>query len=368
MTLAKSVKFVPTEKKALIPAFENVKIDIVGDVATFTSCNGNAQLIVKCSCKSAEDFSFCISAKLFLKTVSYLSENNVNITIKDENKAQITSGKSRSTISLDCAPKDYQLMSHGNLTSELNINEFYLKKAFKSANKFADDSGTNVSCINLNLVDNKIVFTSRTKAQLVRIAITPISIVSWSSISIYPEVADTLCSMLGDNGEVTVSHCGDKIAFFRNSEDVHNDFSVTATTPTAKYPDTEALIKSAVCSTKILVNTVEFRAAVKRLQLYVDIARIISIELMPSGEVSMRAENSLVSSSCEEDITCLSKVGTHNLKKNFNVEFIIQILSEIEENECWISFDEDTKFPTYIIPHEALDKNAEFLFLTKEVF
>jgi len=368
MTLTKSVKFVPS--KSIIPALDNIKVSITNNVASFISCDGNAQLLVKCDCKATEDFEFCINAKLFLKTISFLSDNNVVINLKTESKVEIKAGKSKSNITLDCAPQDFPMMSHDSLVNEINVNDFYLKKAFKSVSKFVDDYGNNISCINIREVDNDIIFTGRMQAQMIRMGIKPISINAWSSLNVYPETTDKVLSLLADRGEVTVGHCGggesNKVVFFRSSEGVHNDFYVVATVPNAKYPDTETLVKSHMGETKILLNTVEMKSAVKRLQLYVDIAKTITMSI--DGDIlRLTAINTMYGNDCEEETTVLQKQGVSNLKKIFNVEFILQILNEIEENEFWLIYDEDTKKPVAFTV-ESSDKNVSYLFLTKELF
>lgn len=76
--LKKAFRFVPS--KTLVTAQGNFMCVIRDKVMEITAGDSQSQVKIYCPVKNDEDFSFCVEASLFLKTISLFRENEVRIT------------------------------------------------------------------------------------------------------------------------------------------------------------------------------------------------------------------------------------------------------------------------------------------------
>jgi len=358
--LSKAIKFV--SESAAIPGFENFLFE-VSDRLKITATDGNVQVSVNCEVKATEKFSMCVPAKLLIKTVNLFRENEVVITMKADNLIEIKSGKSKYKITLTCFPENYPLMPDEQITSEINMHQHYLKMGLKQSEKFADeDTSMNISGINIIEVGNKIIFTGTTKQMMCRVAIKPISINKWEPVTIPPETANKVASLLDDKGEVSVVHSIGKIMFFTDTNSP-DSFIVKSTIVSQKYPNTEMIFNKKPDNT-IILNTLEFRDAVKRLALYSTVGVEPSFGINCQGsELRLISEDTLSGKDGEEFISLFEEKENIPLHKHFKSDYFIQVLSAIESNEFILHFDENTNVPVFIIPKVETQEEDIFSFL-----
>lgn len=364
--LSRAVKFAPKEKMAVIPSMNNVKIDIGTETADLTTCNATAQLIVKTFCKAKEPFSFCVNVKLLLKTVSLYSDAEVTITKKSDAKIEVKSGKSKSTLSMDCKPEDFTSMSYGTATGEFNINEFYLKKALNIASPFIGQEGTTLEAINICNKGSRIVFFGNGSAKGCRVEVLPISINKWDSTSIYEETAANLVALMGDSNEVTITTCVDKVSFFTNNEDVNQSFHIISSIPTAKYPNAEVLFTREY-DNSILINKTEFKQALKRLDLFSgESVGAVGMSLQ-GNSIIMTTEDITNGHQCEEEISVISKVGVEGFAKFMKITDLLSITSNINENDIWLFYKKESNLPVLISPKTEEDERIAKKFVSTEI-
>jgi DNA polymerase III sliding clamp (beta) subunit (PCNA family) len=361
--LAKSVKIIP--KKTIIPSHESVMIE-VGDttlglgIAVFTTVNSSMELSVRCPVKHKENFAVCVPARILFKMISMFKENEIIFNVKSEKSIEIKCGKSRHALSMDCLPKDFPVMNYIAPENELSINEFYLKSAFNNASGFVlkSDDGAAVSTISITEENNLMVFQSTNKHIVFRNSIKPTSIINWSPICIMQETAATISSLLGDDAEIDVTHSGNRITF-SNLTDGNEWFIAKATPSNATFPSTSVFFNEERDS-QVLINTMELRSAVTRLELHSTETDFYHVKMIEQGkEIVLTCINNDFQTEGEESVTILKKEGFAPFTKGLNGNYILKCLKVIETNEFALSYTENNNIPCKIEPFESKDSNSQ---------
>lgn len=364
--IAKAMKFVPS--KTLIPAFDNIKLDVSPGNMEITATDGKDQLKISCPVVTKDTFAICVPAKLFYKTLNGFHENEVTVTLKSEDKIEVKSGKSKYNIGLDCFPRDYPTMDRPFAKSEINMQQWYLKLGLKSAEKFVDEDSQNANftAVNIAEIDNKMVFTGLVQEMMCRCAVPPISINSWETINVTPDTASRVISLLGDKGEVGITHSEKAIVFFTGA-DAEDSFEVTSTSAVVKFPNTESLFAKKP-ETAFLVNTMEFLGAMKRLKLYTETGKraVTNVAMNAQEELRLVAGDNLTNKDGEELLTIINP-DNYILNKNFANDSMIQILNSIEENEFYFHFSTEKHIPSFIVPKVNTEQEKIFSFLIASI-
>lgn len=360
--ISKMIKFVPD--KMVIPAFENFKLSVANGFMEITSADSTIQCKMLCPVSKSEPFEVCVPAKLLVKTIGLFVENEVVITLKSEKAIEIKSGKSKYNITSDCLPKDFPIMKMGTITSEITLGQFFLKAAFKSAKKFIDEDGANSNIIGVNIqeIDNNIIFTGADMTTTCRVAIKPVSINKWESIVCMTDTANNVSSLLDDRGEVSMVNSGDMLRFFTSTES-SDFFEVTSVAANAKFPNTEMMF-SKMPPDYYVINSMELLGAAKRLKLYAnkDDVPKITFKVLSDTELELSSEDTSHNKSGTEIITYENKSG-QALSKTFNADNLTKILSIVEANEFKLHFDERLNYPSYIIPSATNSEENIYSFL-----
>lgn len=368
--LDKLIKFVPKEK-SIVPAFENILMEIKGNKMKIVAADSNMQCFMNCDVKASEDFSICVPAHLIHKTVSLFKENEVIIKKKDDKKIEISSGKSKYNITLDCMPESFPIMNILSPENEITMTQYFLKLGLRSAGRFVNEDGpnTNLTSININEVNNKMVFTAASQVMMCRVAVDPISINKWAHLNIAPETAKRVMGLLEDKGEVTVTHGDNHVCFFSNPESEFN-FEMRSVTANAKFPDTESIFNN-MPKNRVRVNTIELMDAVKRLKLYYEDgkASIFSIQ-EENNSMKLMSADKMTEKDGEEIITIIDLEGAIKLYKGFKNDQVIMILQNIDapEVDIYYSMTENKNIPTFIIPRVQTEQEKIFSFLVTEAF
>lgn len=364
--LNKAIKFVPS--KSIIPAFDNFLLKVNKTTMEIIGCNPATQVRIDCQVvSSTADFSICVPAKLFVKTISLFSENNVTITQKKDIQIELKCGKSKYNIGMDCFPDTFPRIEVKEMTNEINMSQFYLRLGLKSANSFVDDDNknANMTAINVIEVNNKIVFTGLVEALMCRASVPPISINKWDKVNISAECASKVVSLLGDKGEVGVSHNGDHIMFFTD-KDSPEMFEVISTVANVRFPNSESLFSKRP-DNLYMINTLECNAAVKRLKLYASEGdtKLVRFELNEGNELMLTSADTLTNKDGEESILMENKTNTP-IGKFFSHDHLIQVLSSIETNDFWLHYSDQKNHPSFIIPKVNTEEENIFCFLIAE--
>jgi DNA polymerase-3 subunit beta len=349
--IKKVYKFIPSN--TVIPAQENIKFTVKGEEMEMVGGDAQCQIKMFCKVKSSEDISFCLPATLLMKTIDLLVENELTFTLKGEDKIEIKSGKSKYNISSWCKAEDYPMMPMARLSdeSEFIMYQHDLRTGIRMSKKFIDNMDTNVSNqgININNINNKIIFTALDRKSMGRTETSPVSIGAWFNNFILPkDSANKIASLLNDTGEIVICHGKDKMILF--TDDTVEKFEIITTSMTTAFPDSEMLFrkKKDEC---IILNTSEFRNAIKRLKLYSEDGsiKLFSMSFDGNETVTMTSSNSAYQKDGEEVIT-VKNSGLEALSRGFDSDNILNILSCIYADEMSIHFSADAKIPVFIKP------------------
>lgn len=360
--LQKVVKFIPN--KPLIPAFLNIKLTVTGGIMEIVASDQNNQIKIYCPADCKEDVAMCVPAKLLLKTISLFRENEVVITKKNDKKIDLKCGKSKYNISIDCLPEDYPLLELKSVTSEINVGQFFLGSAMKIAEKFVDEDGkhANLMGIKIEEIKNRIIFTGADHIGMSRVSVKPISNTNWDPVVINTDTATKIMSLLEDQGEITIVHNNEKVKFLVGSES-KDTFEVCAVTSNIKFPNTEKLFNTRP-EKYVLINTAEFKDAVKRLSLYSsgDDGKFYTMSSNGSNEMLLVSSNENLGHDGEETMTIVNE-GGNSFMKRFNSEVTLQILNNIGENDFMFMFPDTDRQPSFITPKIDEDREEMLSFL-----
>jgi DNA polymerase-3 subunit beta len=364
--MAKAVKFVPA--KFLIPAQENFMFTIIGDKMRISATDGNVECHIQCPVSASENFAFCAPAKLLFGTVAAFRENEVTITMKSDKKIEIKCGRSKYNITTDCMPTEFPIMEVGTPTAEITLKQFDLRLALKSAEKFVDDDSqqANFQGINIAEVDNKIVFCGLTNQVMCRVAIRPMSINHWTSITATNKAAVLVAGLLDDKGEVTVTH-GVKRLSFMSSNDT-DSFTVHSVTANVNFPDLEKMFNKKPANS-VLVNTLEFKDAVRRLSKFAAIDETPKVKISHGeNELCIVAADTLTERSGEEYVSIFAKATDELVDHAHTCENLIKILGEIDANDVLYHYDNSKmNIPSFIIPAVATNEENIYTFIIGKI-
>lgn len=363
--LEKAIKFVPA--KSIIPAMDNFMLNISADSMDIIACNSGTQLRTDCQVKANGSFAICVAAKLLLKTVKLFSDNQVTITQKKEDSIELKCGKSKYNIGLDCFPENFPRIPIEEMIYSINIAQFYLKLGLKYANSFVDDENKNANMVAINIaeIDNKMVFTGLTNELMCRAAVPPISINNWDKINITTDAAKCLLTLLGEKGEVGVSHNG-KHAIFYTGADSSEMFEVITTLANVKFPNSESLF-SKKPENRYVINTIECNSAVKRLKLYASDGDVkqVNFNCDGSNDIILTSSDSFTKKDGEELLT-IDNVTKTPINKNLAHDHLIQVLNTMESHEFILMYSSEKNRPSFIIPKVNTEEENIFCFLIAE--
>jgi len=363
--LEKAIKFVPA--KSIIPAMDNFMLNISSDSMDIIACNSGTQLRTDCQVKANASFAICVAAQLLLKTVKLFSDNQITITQKKEDSIELKCGKSKYNIGMDCFPESFPRISIEEMTNSINIGQFYLKLGLKYAYNFVDDDNKNANMVAINIaeIDNKMVFTGLTNELMCRAAVPPISINKWEKINITTDAASCLLKLLGDKGEIGVSHNG-KHAIFYTGSDSSEMFEVVTTLANVKFPNSESLFSKRP-ENKYIINAIECNSAVKRLQLYASDSDVKQV-FFSCGE-----DNNLILTSSDtltkkdgEEIITMENITKTPITKYFAHNHLIKVLNSMESIEFVLHYSSEKNRPSFIIPKVNTEEENIFCFLIAE--
>ena len=358
-----AVKFIPG--KVIIPVMDHFMLSVKEGIMEILATDGNIQVKLNCQVKASEDFAFCVPAKYLVKIIGLFRENEVVFTMKKENLLEIKSGKSKYNVTLDAFPNDFPVTLMKNIDSEIAMNQFMLGLGLNQSEKFADDENQNANytAININEINNKIIFTSLDGYVVARAAIKPISISKWTPISIPTVTAKKVASLLNDNGEIGVTHGDGKIMFFTNKASV-DFFEITSVLSDIKFPDSEKLIARRPTN-MIGINTLELNDATKRLKLSAmeGVEPIIAISNAANPhEFILTCSDALTGKDGEEIMTVVNPTGLA-FAKNFSGNTLTKVLSSIDQSEIDFYFSDQNNVPSFIIPKVTNEEQDIFMFL-----
>lgn len=365
--LQKASRFVPD--KTILPSFDNFLFSCVSGNMEIVASDGNVQFKIQCPVQSKEDFAVCVPAKLFVSTMALLRENEVSIDIK-EKQIVIKSGKSKYQIGLDTFPADYPTMKLGAPDSEIAMHQFFVKQAFDATRKFINEKNPQPQMIGVNMREknNRIIFTGLDGQIMCQCAIKPISINAWNPITVPTDTAKKVVALCEDKGEINITHSVDKIMFYTTA-DSPEVFEVMSVLTNNKYPNSEVLFKNKT-EDNIVINTIELSDAIKRLNLYTfdGTAPIVVIKTNPDNvnELILTAQDDLTNKDGEEIMTIVNVTKKH-IHKAYNADYLLKVLSSVEDNECIFFYNEDHTKPSFVEPKVATETESAYNFLVSAI-
>jgi DNA polymerase III sliding clamp (beta) subunit (PCNA family) len=296
-------------------------------------------------------------------------ENEVNMTVK-EKSVELKNGKSKYNIGMDTFPSDYPMMKLGAPDSEIAMHQFFLKQAFDYTAKFVNEKNPQPQMIGINMREknNRIIFTGLDGQIMCQCAVKPISINQWNPIVTPTETAKKVNGLLEDKGEINVTHSVDKIMFY-TSADSPEKYEVMSVLSNNKYPNSDVLFKNKTPE-NLVVNTLEMMDAIKRLNLYTfdDTAPIVVMKTNPDNinELILTAQDDLTNKDGEEMMTVVNATGKQ-IHKAYNADYLLKVLSSIDENEFVFFYNEDHTKPSFMEPKIATESESAFNFLVSAI-
>lgn len=367
--LKKAMGFVP--KKSLIPSEEHFKLNVTGGTMSIIAADSRCQVKLFCPVKASSDVAFCMPAKLFYNTIDKLRENEIIISIT-EKKIEIKSGKSKYVLTPDCKAEDWPVMPVKASHSEASILQYNLKMGIKFASSFIDEERSvkvNAGGVNIHEINNRLVFTGLDGHNACRVNVAPLGIGSWQSNFVLPEdSAKKISSLLTDNGEITISHDGDKMVLF--TDDSVEQFEIITTSINTRFPDSEKIFGMRV-KDYMVINTSEFKDAILRLKLYasvMDSEKVVTVRTNPDNlnELILSIVDNLTNKEGEEIMTVNNNAGKAMLK-HFTSASILNILNCVENNDFLLYFHESDKVVVFIQPMVSENEINCFDFLMGSV-
>lgn len=367
--LKKAIAFI--DDPAVIPALENFRMEVTdstnGKLLEIIAANSAMQIKIYCRCDSKTNWSFCVPAALFLGTVNSHQENVMTISQKTEKKIEIKCGKSRSSITLDCLPENFKPIEIRDIHSEMTMHQQMLDKVLKTAKEFINskDASQAFQTMNIAHIDNKIVFTGATRPLMCRAAVRPISITKWKkSVSIHFDTIKRVISILDEKGEIDITHSDTHVRFYI-SGDPADSVEIISTIYNGKYPNTEGIF-SKRSSTGIVINTLEFMYALKRLKLYANKeAPTFTIDnKLNSQEIYLQSEDVNRGRSSEEALS-ITNGQEVTISTAYNIKQMTDILSSTDAAEVRLLFD-NTRV-SFVQPIVNTDEEDVFNFLVGEI-
>lgn len=361
--LKKAMRFIPS--KSLVSAQENFRCTVKDNMMEIIAADSQCQVKLYCPVKADMDGAFCVEASIFLKTINLFRENEVLITKKSDTVIEMKSGKSKYKVDMDCMPDDFPMMPIAPMPHEISMLQNNLKTGLKFTEKFIDDKKSamiGASGININNIDNRMVFTGLDQHILARVSVSPLSIVSWQKNAVLPcETAIKVLSLLNNKGEISMFHNDDKIMF--SADDSIERFEITSLLVNTKYPNSEGLF-SKKSDDHAIINTLEIKDAFMRLNLYIGDDKVVHVKSNPENlnELTLTATNTMKPKGGEESVTIKNICGKP-INKGFNPGSMLKVLANIESNEFMFFFHENNKVASFIQPVPEGEDDSIFNFL-----
>lgn len=364
--LSKVIKFVPS--RTLTPALDNVKLSVVKDRMEILASDGSIQCKLYCPVESKEDITICLPAKFLISIVALFRENEITITVKDKG-VEIKNGKAKYKVGMDTMGNEFPIMPMAQATSEINMQQFILKQAFTSAEKFVNEKNPLPQMIGVCMLEkeNRIIFTGAEQQIMCRVSSKPISINKWDEIVVPPDTANKVVGMLEDKGEINVIHSGDKIVFYTTKDEVE-EFEITSVLHNMKFPDSE-MVFSKKTPENVICNTLEIKDALRRLRLScINDIPVVRMQSNPDNlnEILLTSGDDLTNKSGEEIVT-VNNVSGLSIDKGFNIDQLLKILGSFDENEFSFFYNENHKKPSMIEPLLPTARENMFSFLVSSI-
>jgi DNA polymerase-3 subunit beta len=343
--------------KPLVPIHDYYLFHVV-DMHTCHIYASDATMTIRATAQvqaDADNFRFCIPAKLFTETVKLLHEPTFTLTVKD-NVCQLKSGKSKFKLPTE-NPDFFVMIEEGAQKSEVSILGLQFKDAFRVASSFINKKqDTALKNVNLSIRDNKLVVIGGQTVCLSKNNIAPHSLTSFEETSIPLGTAKILQTLFQDKDIVDVYHDG-RTAMVSNSS-----LKLIFTLFVGKYPNTSTLFSRDKCQ-YFRISTSYLLEAVKRVELYSEEGSYQSIFTISAENLSITTDAPESGKAAEEHLEIISpQEFTVALPSNQLIEVLSSLTDQDTLNTESIRFYmPDTPKKPIIITDDSDSPSREFL-------
>lgn len=293
---------------------------------------------------SSDSFSFCVNAKNLSESISTLqSLLDINFSIENNN-VLLSSGKTKYTFTnLLTKEQEYPILKLNNLVSLFKIKNDSLKKSLQSVS-FA--MGANhlryfLAGILLRVTKSKAVFVSTDTHRMAYYTISDDTIGDLDKSIIIPKkTVNYLEKHLGAIcNEVELSLASDDYIIFKN-----DNYEIISKLIIGAYPEFEKVF-SQTLSKEIVVDSQNFHDAINRIAIF-------ATDKFKTINLGFEKDNLIIESKSSVNETAKTEIemkySGDPIKINFNVQYIAEVLSKIEENETKILFNDQNSMVVFV--------------------
>ena len=362
--LLKSLNFVQgvVEKKNTLPILSNVLLTLKGNKLEIIATDLDIVFYETISdLKIIKEGNTTTSANVLFDILRKIPTNSeLNFTLKSENKLSLKTDNS--DFNLNCLPSSNFPTFDDNFSSEkieIDKNKFLslLNKTKISISN--DDTRHYLNGIFLHMTEsNNNMFLTGVATDSHRLSsssITVGNINNFPSIILPRKTVFTLCTLLGEmSDKLIIQTSENKIKF------TIGDVNLISKVIDGKFPDYQKVVpkdndKKMIVASSDFINSVERVASVS-------LDRKEGVKLELSRDKLRLSVNSTNSGDGNELIS--AKYDSEDLSIGFNSKYLIDIASEVEDNNLTFSFKNSTS-PVLIL--DNADKNSFYVIMPMKI-
>lgn len=324
-TLVSLSKVIP--KQTLIPILECFLFEIDGTDVSVTVSNQESEVIATFTAdkSDAENFSFCVPAKIFAETIKKLTSDFIEMNINDK-QLVLTSNKSKYKFILVNGPKLFPRMNIESINEYVKLPGNLFRTAISSAAKFCNPESAKEQ------IRSIMVKSERGKMTVVgtdSFAMDKITVVLPDSMQTIPKssVSVGTCKTIGDtlvpSSELEVG-CNEKFLHIKGM-----NIEVKSRLADNKFPDIDYLF-NARPENKAEINREDMMKSLDRLT-YFNSNGIIKVVF--SKESIIMSGEDLIANKGHEEIECVSDL---EIDGGFNLKVLLMPLECFEAPKLFI--------------------------------
>src|SRR5690625_4235501 len=328
--------------KTVIPILSGIKIDVEADHITLTGSNSDITVQTNIPRKigdediitNIEEGSIVLPVPQFPEIINKLPEDIVDITVEDNFKTVITSGKAIFTL-YGQSSEEYPKMMLQQAEPHLQIEVAQLKKVIRQTVFAVSTMETRpiLTGVNIKLNNNQITFTATDSHRLSTRTINVINNnLETTDLVIPGKSLQELNKILDNNYEtVNVSVIKNQIIFFTN----HVYFSSRLLS--GNYPETSRLIPQD-SETVLKIHTKDFIHTIERAALlsHKDQNNVIDLETKQNNVIHISSKLPEVGN-VNEQLTAISIDG-EQVKISFSSKYMLDTLKTMDSEIVEINF------------------------------
>jgi len=294
--LSKVTKAVPKSHN-ILPIYQNLRFDIKDGICTVTGGNNHLQIQAQARVESKEDFSFCTLDRHFTRTIGGLSEEEVNVEIKEYKnvgkKVVISAGKSKKYKIPVENHDNYSIISLKDEVKECEINSKEFLYSINSAFRCTDPKDIRPFCTGAVLDHKDGVLNVKGTNGNIMYGDDPKSNKGDDFEILVPRIMGDMIMDVKDDG-ITKIRTDDNMVSFSIP-----GFRIMCRLVEAKIPDTQVFFDN-IPNSYLKINKVDFLSTLRRINVFT-IGNLINLDI-DGNKMIVSADNVDMGVSGEEEL------------------------------------------------------------------